>query len=226
MKIPNLLKYPKKIARLSSKPLIVSAGMPRSGSTLLFNVVREILLVKWKNRLSSGWEGDVAELPKGDAFLLKTHTISMYYRLRASYIFYSYRDVRVAAVSRSRKFNTPITLAQIGSEIREYERAKSASDFLVKYENFINEPDEVIRQLANILGICIEPTVIREKCFSLASPEADNTKRFYSRETLLHKDHFTYTQDDEWRKVIPADLQRKINREYSWWFNECGYVLD
>jgi len=124
MRISRFKILARESAKLSTKPLIVSAGMPRSGSTLLFNILREILVIKWKTRLSSGWEGDFISIPKGSAYLIKTHTLSHFYRWRARYCFYTYRDVRVAAVSVLRKFGQQITLESIRSMIRQYEIAK------------------------------------------------------------------------------------------------------
>jgi len=56
--------------KFSNKPLIISAGMPRSGSTLLFNILRDIMLRRWEG-LSSGWSGDIENLDKGSAYLIK-----------------------------------------------------------------------------------------------------------------------------------------------------------
>jgi hypothetical protein len=29
--------------------------------------------------------------------------------------------------------------------------------------------------------------------------------------------------DNEWRSAIPAELQEEINKQFTWWFKECGY---
>lgn len=120
MKISTIKHWMQLTLKLSFKPLILSAGMPRSGSTLLYNILRETLEIRWGNRLSSGWCGDIFQLPKGDAFLIKTHNIDNYYKYRAKHIFYTYRDVRVASVSSIRKFNDTPSIESIRCVINQY----------------------------------------------------------------------------------------------------------
>ena len=139
-------KLPGIIAKVSTKPLIVSAGMPRSGSTLLFNILREILVTKWDSRLVSGSEKDFMSLPKGSAYLIKTHVLSQCYRWRAEYSFFTYRDVRVAAVSSLRKFGHPITLAGIRSKIRQYKTAKKTCNLIIQYEELVKDPISFIQK--------------------------------------------------------------------------------
>lgn len=110
----STLKYWLKLSlKLKNKPLILSAGMPRSGSTLLFNILRVILSERWSDQLSAGWEGYILQLPEGKAYLVKTHNINRFYKFRAKHAFYTYRDVRVAAVSNMRKFNLTPTVGII-----------------------------------------------------------------------------------------------------------------
>lgn len=219
----KIIKLIKIAYKLSHKPLIVSAGMPRSGSTLLFNILREVLRVKWKGNLSCGWVGDIMELPKGNAFLIKTHNLSPIYRWRAQHIFYTYRDVRVATVSRQRMFNLPITLESIRSAIKEYEFAKKSCHSLIKYEKLIENPIPFIKNIGQILNIEVDFENLIRSTFEQKKP---NTNSKYSKDTLLHQKHFTHTKDDEWRTIIPIELQKSINKEFSWWFSECGYPLN
>jgi hypothetical protein len=206
--------------KLSTRPLVASAGMPRSGSTLLFNILREILATKWNSRLSSGWEGDFLSMPTGSAYLIKTHRLSRLYHLRAKYCFYTYRDVRVAAVSDLRKFGRQISLESVREVINQYEIAKKLCNRIIKYEEFIKDPIPFINDLAHILGINVDPNIIHKKTFALEQP-APGTG--YSKVSLLHSGHCTETKDHEWRQLIDKNLQMKINKEFAWWFNECGY---
>lgn len=197
--------------------------MTRSGSTLLFNIIREVLTHRWGEKLGSAWEEDLLDLPASEIYLLKTHTITPFYRLRAQQIFYSYRDVRVAAVSRLRKFKTPITLEMIDADIREYSRAKTASHLMVKYEHLLNNPVAVIEQVAEQLKIEADIEAIHQLTCNLNPPQSGVA---YSKKTLLHSDHFTNTGDQEWREIINQDLQQEIHQRYRWWFEETGYSPD
>lgn len=218
----NIKRLSKISLKLSTKPLILSAGMPRSGSTLLFNILREISLQKWPD-LSYGWEGDILELSKGTAYLVKVHRINRYYRLRTQYSFYTYRDVRVTAVSSMRKFGVEPNIDNFRSNINEYMIAKRHCNLILKYENLISNPISGIEKIAEKLGVKIDQQVVFENTFFLKAPV--NISNSYSKETLLHKEHFTHTKDDDWRTVLSKELQEEVNSEFSWWFNECGYPL-
>jgi len=207
--------------KLSTKPLIISAGMPRSGSTLLFNILREILQLEYQDNLSSGWDGDITQLPKGSAYLVKTHHFNRFYRLRAQHSFYTYRDVRVAAISYMRKFNREPSMDWISDKIKQYMIAKNACDAVFRYEDLIAKPIHPIRKISQILNVTIDPHAIVAATFNLPLP-TDNCI-LYSKKTLLHKDHFTHTKDEEWRHVFSKELQERVNEEFNWWFKECDY---
>ena len=212
--------------KYSNKPLIVSAGMPRSGSTLLFNLLKNILLVKYPDRLSYGWIGDVKNLAKGDAYLIKTHGLDSYYCLRSQFKFYTYRDVRVAAVSAIRKFDIEPNIETVRGHIEQYNVAKENCDMIIKYEDLIANPLKYTKHITETLGITADQQELVDRCFNLQPPKEKTDGNSYSRETLLHKEHFTHTKDDEWRSVLPKELQKQINTEFAWWFEECGYPIE
>ena len=210
------------IIKLRAKPLVVSAGMPRSGSTLLFNIIREILKVEFGSKLASAWEADVQDLESGEAFLIKTHRVSRLLRFRAQHIFYSYRDVRVAAVSAMRRFEIPISLEWMRAEVEEYRKAKEVSRLIFQYEVLRNDPLLIVNQISRSLDIQVDAEEIVSSALCLHPP----TSSGYSKISLLHNDHMTHTEDEEWREVFPAVLVEQVNNELSWWFRECGYPLN
>jgi hypothetical protein len=194
--------------------------MPRSGSTLLFNMLRLILKRKWP-RLSSGWCDDIASLPAGDAFLIKTHALGRFYRWRARNSFYTYRDVRVAAVSNFRKFGHMPSVADIRGMIHQYLIAKQSCDLIFSYEDLTGRTAKVVSSLSETLATPVQAECIVEEVLGLA---AISTSEGYSKDTLLHEGHRTGTQDDEWREVLPAGLVAEVNSQFGWWFAECGYA--
>jgi hypothetical protein len=218
----SLLQILRLARKLALKPVVISAGIPRTGSTLLFNIIREILKTKWGDQLSSAWVKEVLEMSKGEIYLIKMHQTPNFYRWRAKHVFFSYRDVRVAAVSAEKTFNRRISINSIRHSIIQYQQFKKRSDLMVKYEDLIVAPEEYVKKISKILNIEVDHEVIVKNTSSLEPPDIG---KGYSPETLLHGDHFTNTKDDEWRKAIPHDLQLQISNEFSWWFKECGYPL-
>ncbi len=209
--------------KFKNSSLVVSAGMPRSGSTLLFNILREILSSKWAGQVSAGWVDDISELPKNSAYLIKVHDFNSYFQAHADHSFYTYRDVRVAAVSAAKKFGRTPTVESIRENLNQYLLAKRTCDLVIKYDDLISSPVFFVRQIAKILGASIDVDDIIKEAFYLQPPEKDEVNGAYSKKTLLHEKHFTHTGDDEWRDFLSDRLQRDISGEFSWWFEECGY---
>ncbi len=209
--------------KLKNNSLVVSAGMPRSGSTLLFNILREILSSKWAGQVSAGWVDDIFELPKNSVYLIKVHDFNSYFQARADHSFYTYRDVRVAAVSAMKKFNRTPTVESIRCDLNQYLVAKRSCDLAIKYEDLVSSPGLFVQQIAGILDVSVDSDDIVKKIFYLQPPEEQEVKGAYSKETLLHKNHFTHTRDDEWRDFLSERIQKDISAEFSWWFEECGY---
>jgi hypothetical protein len=208
--------------KVGFSPLILSAGMHRSGSTLLFNILKEILSLKYKTNLSSGWYGDFDKIPKGNAYLIKVHSLTKLLRFRSKYVFYTYRDVRTAAVSANKVFNITINIEEIRSSIKEYQTAKKTADLIIKYENLVNNAPDVIDKMCKILHIECDARNIYSNCLNSKIPSGSFLSG-YSNDSLYHAGHITNTSDEEWRFKIPHNLQKQISEEFEWWFNECGY---
>jgi|688.fasta_scaffold283559_2 hypothetical protein len=211
--------------KVGFSPLILSAGMHRSGSTLLFNILKEILSLKYKTNLSSGWYGDFDKIQKGNAYLIKVHALTILLRLRSKYIFYTYRDVRTAAVSANKVLNVPISIEEIRNGIKEYIKAKKIANLTIQYEKIIGNTLDVIHDILNLLSIKADADLIYNKCMNVKMPSGSFAAG-HMDETLYHPGHITNTTDEEWRAKIPLSLQKEITHEFAWWFKECGYPIE
>jgi len=220
-KLSKLLYWMRIGVKLGNRPLILSAGMPRSGSTLLFNVLREILSAKWGDQLSTGWDADILKLSRGKAYLVKVHNIDRFYRNRSQFMFYTFRDIRVTAVSEMKMFNNEPSIENFQARINQYLVAKKYCDLIFKYEDVLQIPENFVQSISNTLGIKVDVDAITQKTFKLKPQE--NIDGEYAKDTLLHKKHFTNTKDDEWRSLFSEDLKKEVNSRFSWWFQECGY---
>ena len=208
---------------LKDKPFVLSAGIMRSGSTMIYNVLRQILLIKYGDGLAAGWQNDMANPPVGDFYLIKTHNIAPFFEANPEHIFFTYRDLRVVEVSMNKFFGTPLSAEAIGYYILEYYRARENGATTIKYEELIKNPKSYILAIANSLKINVNVDAICDKVLNL-KPPIDGVE--YSKETLLHPEHITGTKDDEWRKLMPDEMQNKIRQDYAWWFEKCGYPVE
>lgn len=201
----------------------MSGGMPRSGSTLLFNILRLCLKEVARGGLAAGWIEDLLSLPPGKIYLVKTHQFDKFLLWRAKHVFYSYRDVRDALVSGQRKFSIVPSVSLCREYINEYLLARKYADLMLKFEYFTANTEESVAEVVRVLGVNVDVSLIVSQLPSVgvATGKVDG----YDKETLLHNGHSTGTQSGSWRENLPVVLQRQINDEFAWWFEENGYDL-
>lgn len=209
--------------KLKARPVVVSAGMPRSGSTLLFNMLREIMETRWGPALRSCWQARFSLVEPGEAYLVKMHVMPRFYRWRATHSFYSYRDIRTVAVSRIKKKGQALDISFFRKHIAQYELAKRHCDFCFSYEELTESRSATVERLADHLGIPVQTEQVLSRLDALSLPPEG--VRFCDR-TLLHPNHITNTGPEEWRVVLAPALQKEIREEFGWWFEECGYAID
>jgi len=203
------------------KKLIFSAGMPRSGSTLLFNMLKLILESEHKEKLQSGWVEEIDELKTADVYLIKTHHLNRMFIWRAGHTYYTFRDIRDVLVSREKKFKKEPNIGIVRYYIRQFEVAKKNSVRMFQYEKMISDKKNVLEQLAIDLEVSIDSEVLLKQLPDPAGAGSD--KGWHDKDTLLHNGHVTGTEKREWERALPAKLQNQIHQEFDWWFQKYGY---
>ena len=217
-KLKSLSDYAFFLHKMSRARLVLSAGMPRSGSTLLFNILR-IALSKQPGQLSSGWIGDLKSIPRGSTYLLKVHDIGLHRAIRASQVFYTYRDIRDALVSNQRKFgHASMSIAR--GWVKGYQFAQKHATRMISYEELTESLPETIAFLLEDLDVA---SSVQEVIAELPDQAKDVSANGYSKDSLLHADHRTNTTAGEWREVLDPNLCDSVNAEFGWWFEENGY---
>ena len=122
--------------------LIVTAGMPRSGSTLLYNTVRLLLERTGKLDIGAGWISDFNSFKNHDLVILKIHSYEPVIANNAAMILYSYRDIRDALASFKRKFGIEPTIDRARKFIVNDKNWREKSPFIMKYEDMIASQEE------------------------------------------------------------------------------------
>jgi len=207
--------------RIGLSKLIISDGMPRSGSTLIFNIIKLILLSDKCYKVSYGWIKDLHTLDRGNIYLIKTQGIDWWKVLRAHKVFYSYRDIRNILISRYRMFGKKPSIEMVRKYIQHFKYMESKADLMLRYEDIVNDLYDTVKRIAKYLEINV---VINDILNEL--PSASDHQGFnYSKETLLHPNHRTGTVDGEWRTLLPSTLQNQINTEFDWWFKANNYPI-
>lgn len=219
-KIKAGLTYLNFYQAIGVKPLIISCGIPRSGSTLLFNMVRLIFEQdEAQKKVIGGWFEDYDELgTNGELYLIKAHHLSYHLGLRSKKVYFSYRDIRETMVSAKRKFNALPSIQMARNQVNLFNKAKKYADKMFSYEQLTQNKREVIEELANDLGIKVDVDKIIQSLDGFGKVE-----KGYSKVTLLHKNHTTGTKFLDIEKEIEPKLLAQINEEFSQWFKENGY---
>lgn len=207
--------------KLGTAKLIIASGMPRSGSTLLYNITRLCLEEKYKSSIHAGYINEFSHFPKASVYLLKTHNVSLFLRLRASMIFYSYRDIRDALVSSQRKFNKEPSIELCRSWIEEYKIAKKHATSLFKYEDFTKNVEEAIFIISKNIGVEIDAREILKKTPKVWLDKRNNL--YHDKKTLLHGGHSTGTKRGAWKTNLSQEMQEEIIQEFAWWLHENNY---
>lgn len=205
------------------KRIIYSAGIPRSGSTLLYNILRTILIKKFGDDLTYGWIGDAETMQKSKINLIKTHEVNRIDYWRAYQTFFTYRDIRDVLVSRYRMFNKKPTYKIAKYHITNIELAKKRANLVLKYEDMLSDRLKQIPIILETLKIDLDPEWV---LIQLPDPKKVTLKNDYHHEkTLLHANHITGTKKNEWKEILSPELQDQLLHEYEWWFRENGYEV-
>lgn len=208
---------------LKNKNFILSAGMLRSGSTLLYNILRICLVIKYGKNFNAGWIDNITNYKTYDNYLMKTHSLDRKLTFCANHVFYSYRDVRACLASQTIKFTTKIDIEFCRAQIQQYQFAKKSGAVMVSYEALMQDKEKLITEIAEIFKITLPPAQIIEQLPPLQMSRQPSS--YYDRETLLHNDHGTGLARSEWSDVLGNDLLQQIESEFKWWFDETGYQI-
>lgn len=202
--------------------IILSAGMPRSGSTWLFNAAR--LLLQSHDTPSSGWIGDWATLPRRPLMLVKIHEHDPFLARHAHGILYSYRDIRDALASGKRKFGIEPTLELARHWLASDRRWRAQATFTLRYESMLTDPESTVRALARSLRLAPDDAKFILPQLHQVDYQPDRARPgSYDRETLLHPGHITDGRHGSWRGWLSPALVRQIEDECHDWLVENGY---
>lgn len=206
-----------------SRPLFLADGMPRSGSTLVYNYLRLCLTERYGPTVESGWIGDIKEFPSAEAYCVKAHGVSRLLYSRAKFSCYTYRDLRVALVSGLRKFGRKPNIATCQSFIRKDQLARKHATIVFKYEEILANKRVTIERLIDALEVNTTSSTIEEALSRQITLGISEGER--QRDTQMHGGHATGTKDGDWRDVLDGEFLSELHDKYSWWFEANDYPI-
>lgn len=207
------------------KKLIVTAGMPRSGSTWLYNAVRLLLEYTGKLDIGSGWISDFNSFKDHDVVILKIHYFEPVIANNATTILYSYRDIRDALASFKRKFGNEPSIEQARKLIHNDKKWREKASFIMKYEDMIAAQEKTLEKIAGFLGITnANPIQIIQDINNMTYEKGEKRNDVYNMENLLHKNHITDGRHGSWDGYVQKELITQIENELKDWLQFNGYI--
>jgi hypothetical protein len=207
------------------KKLIVTAGMPRSGSTWLYNAVRLLLEGTGCLDIGAGWIADFNSFKNHDVVILKIHNFEPVIADNATVIFYSYRDVRDALASFKRKFGNEPSIDQAKTFIDNDNKWRQKASFIMKYEEMIAAREKTINAIARCLQIQnANPHHLMQEIDTMNYTKGDKKNNTYNLENLLHKNHITDGRHGSWKGHVPDTIITQIELECKDWLQANGYI--
>lgn len=169
---------------------ILVAGMHKSGSTALFNIIRFCF-----EDVYSSWCGYYNEKNEAKTHLLKTHAYSKELRDWADIIFTTKRDMK-DSISSAKRF---LTTENIPYDFNEYLKLntkyyndwKEYSDYEFVYERYIEDPIKIITEISSVLGVSIDAEKVYSMLMELISDKSlifgDYTNHIITSKNLVGK---------------------------------------
>lgn len=205
--------------------LLLAAGMPRSGSTWLYNALR-LLLQRNRYEYRSGWLDDVKDAVGTRPLLLKVHDFEPSLVERSVAVAYSFRDLRDALASARRKFGRVPSLSHARRLVEQFERWTAAADFVVRYETMISRPLDTLEALGAAFGLSVgDAAAVQAELAALSYDASGDVNGRYNTVNLMHEGHVTDGRHGSWLGELTPGFLRDLEREFRPWFAANGYPL-
>jgi hypothetical protein len=215
--------------------IVFAAGMRRSGSTLVFNIARE--LVEVSNMGFALTLGDTKKeviskyFDKPYYVVAKGHALSPDYKSQTSNIIalMTIRDIREVCCSiirlGLREFNNCIPL--LDSYIDEQQTWNRVPRmYFNKYENWVGDIESETKNIATFLDIQIDDALVADIASSW-SLENSKKKSEYTAGThhinFLNRNHITSGAIKTWDTYLTAQQVEQLTYRYQWWLQKYDY---
>lgn len=204
--------------------------MTRSGSTWLFNAVRQILKTSGAPDLAGGYGGQMKELLTHRTPIIKVHPFDAELAAMADVVLTAHRDLRDVAASMQRHYEIGFSTVLVNYWVRDHTRWAQCAAYDLHYENLLVDKLAEVKKIAAVLKL---PSQILEQLpyeAILREIEGEKFEKPFSESTaydavnLLHKGHITDGRHGSWKNVVPEDFLAAIEKEFRGWMSVHGYL--
>jgi hypothetical protein len=210
--------------------IYICAGMPRSGSTWLFNVVRVLLKHGGAPDVAGGYVAQTDELLTHATSIIKLHPFHFGLASKADVILTSHRDLRDIAASMQRHYQKKYSAADMNDWVKDQVKWVQYAAYDLHYENMLTDKLTEVKKIAAVLKF--SPQILAQLDYDTILDEIDGAKfkkKFakdvaYDAENLLHEGHITDGRHGSWDNVVPTDYVASIEKEFRGWMTGRGYL--
>lgn len=167
---------------------IVIAGMKRSGSTWLYNVVRVACEKYYGDVYVSGFH-QYDETNDSEVHIVKEHNFIKNLAEKADFVFTSYRNYEEVrkSLKRFNKDEDYLSTDNINKKIIDLLYWNMYSNYMMLYEKMEDNPEKIINRVLEVLGIDININEVKKEVDNIEPP----INKEYDEKTLMFKNHIT-----------------------------------
>lgn len=204
---------------------IICAGIPRSGSTRLYNILRLGLEQNFPlEEINAQWINSF--VPGDHHNILKIHDFKKRWLDWGDFIFTTRRDLRYIAASAvdlmpRGTYKTTGCILQMCKEILDmYEAWDEHTDYELVYEDFHNNKEKVVRTIFGILGLSVDINKLLHDLEMIRNSEKD-----FNKTTLMHFKHISENTNKHYSKRLTQEQYEAINLTYRDWLDSKDYKI-
>jgi len=205
--------------------IVISASFPRSGGTVLFNMIRLLEIMKQgseQNVVGTFSKWSVLRAADQAAVVMKVHTFSTYWVQAADTTVVTLRDPRAAIASMIAMW--PHFRGQMPYHVEQLcEHTQSwieSAVYMVHYEDLKQNQTMILNELADILSIRIRPDQLLQVSNNLSALTPPVSE--IDVVTQLHPKHRTH-KGDVWDEVLSPGEIMTINTKCRQFMEKAGY---
>jgi Sulfotransferase domain len=209
--------------------LILCAGLARSGSTWLYNVIR-LTIVRSGKMVYGSWIGGYDPKRPEEYHLVKIHEFHKDFAKQAFLIFVSHRDLRdvVASAMRVGFIDRDIAEEDLAQWIRVHiqylEKWNRLADYDMSYEKMMQDRTKEAERIARILKM---PGQAEQICYDVEHLSFGSKRahpiHHHDTENLLHENHIAQGDNGNQCDILNLHLKEFVTKKYEHWLKQYHY---
>ncbi len=207
---------------------MLCAGIPRSGSTWLYNAARLLLAQQFGEANVHGtWIEQYDASNPAAWHVVKVHEPDESLAWRAKTVLTSRRDLRDIAASAWKRgwiSDESSALSFVDSVVRQHQFWQPRCAFEMIYERMRNDPAGELHRVATALSMNVDPAATADIVKTIdALGHNDASERDFDPANLLHKKHIMDGRVGYHAETLPPDVLARIETRAAEWLAASGY---